>query len=159
MILSVIVAVSTNLVIGANNKLLWHISDDLKRFKSLTTGHTVIMGRKTFQSIGRALPNRTNIVISRNPDFTAEGCTVLQSLEQALRVCCNQDEVFIMGGGQIYRQALPLAQKIYLTKVHKEFEGDTFFPEISPEQWRIVAQQPAIATDGLKYTFIDFERI
>lgn len=159
MTISVIVAIAQNNVIGANNQLLWHISADLKRFKALTTGHTVIMGRKTYQSIGRPLPNRKNIVISRNASFIAEGCTVCTSLNEAIKLCANETEVFIMGGGEIYRQALPLANKLYLTKVHGSYNGDTFFPEIDTNKWCIILEQQGTPTaEGLEYTFIDLER-
>lgn len=158
--LSIIVAVAQNNVIGGNNSLLWHISADLKRFKALTTGHTVIMGRKTYESIGRPLPKRNNLIISNNRDFRAEGCTVFHSLDAALAHCANDDEVFVMGGGQIYRLALPKANKIYLTRVHRNFEGDTHFPNINPSEWRVTHEQPGVPNDeGLEYTFVDLERI
>ena len=159
MIISIIVAIAHNNVIGANNRLLWHIPEDLKRFKALTTNHTVIMGRKTYQSIGRPLPNRKNIVISRNVSFKAEGCEVLASLEQALQRCGNEDEVFIMGGGEIYRQALPKANRLYLTKIEQTYMGDTFFPEFNQHDWRMVQEHKGTPKDGEpSYTFINMER-
>ncbi len=127
--MNIIVAVAENNVIGCHNKLIWHISEDLKRFKRLTTGHPIIMGRKTYDSIGRALPNRLNVVISRNADLKIEGCEVVGSLDEALKLTEGQDP-FVIGGGEIYRQALPLATKLYLTKVYQSPEGDTHFPEI-----------------------------
>lgn len=159
--ISIIVAIAENNVIGANNQLIWHISDDLKRFKALTTGHCVVMGRKTFESIGKPLPKRTNIVISRNKDLVIDGCTVVSSLENAISACGKDDEMFIIGGGELYRQALPLAQKLYITWVHKKFNGDTFFPEIDFSQWREVLREKGkpTETDGLEYTFINYERI
>ncbi|HZJ73905.1 MAG TPA: dihydrofolate reductase [Perlabentimonas sp.] len=159
--ISVIVAVADNNVIGANNQLIWRISNDLKRFKAITTGHSVIMGRKTFESIGRPLPKRHNIVVSRNKDLKIEGCTVVLSLQDALALCAQEDEVFVIGGGELYRQALPLASKLYLTRVHKVFDGDTFFPEISMDEWREVYTEKGKPTDadGLEYTFINLERI
>jgi dihydrofolate reductase len=158
--LSIIVAVAENNVIGANNQLIWHISDDLKRFKALTTGHCIVMGRKTFESIGKPLPKRTNIVVSRNKNLVIEGCTVSTSLQEAIAACPANQEVFIIGGGELYRQALPLAHKIYLTIVHRHFEGDTYFPEIDYSQWQVVASEKGkpTETDGLEYTFIDLER-
>lgn len=159
MVISLIVALAQNNVIGANNQLLWHISDDLKRFKALTTGHTVVMGRKTYQSIGRPLPNRKNVVISRNSSFVAEGCTICSSLDHALELCANDYEVFIIGGGQIYEQALPIASRLYLTKVHAKYTGDTYFPIINPCQWKTTSEENRESTDGLKYTFINMERI
>jgi dihydrofolate reductase len=141
--ISIIVAVAENWVIGGNNQLLWHISEDLKRFKSLTSGHSIIMGRKTFESIGRPLPNRKNV----------------NSLNEALEITEGEDEVFVVGGGELYRQALPLAKKIYLTKVHKNFEGDTTFPAINFNEWNLVLEQKGNPTaDGLGYTFLDYVR-
>lgn len=159
--ISVIVAVAENNVIGANNDLIWRIPDDLKRFKALTTGHSIIMGRKTFESIGRPLPKRQNIVVSRNQNLQIEGCTVVSSLQSAFALCAKESEVFVIGGGQLYRQALPLASKLYLTKVHKAFEGDTFFPDISMDEWREVYTEKGkpTDTDGLEFTFINLERI
>lgn len=156
--LSIIVAMAQNRAIGRDNQLLWHISADLRRFKAITMGHPVIMGRRTYQSIGRPLPGRLNIVVSRNPSFSAEGCTVAQSLEAALALCPAGDEVFVIGGGQIYAQALPLAQRMYITLVHSDMEADTFFPEFDPAQWRVVAEQAGGQADGLSFTFIDMER-
>jgi dihydrofolate reductase len=159
--LSIIVAIAENNVIGANNQLIWHISEDLKRFKALTTGHCVVMGRKTFESIGKPLPKRTNIVISRNRNLVIDGCTVVSSLEEAVGACGIDEEIFIIGGGELYRQALPLAKKLYITKVHREFVGDTFFPEIDYSQWSEVLREKGKPTenDGLEYTFVNYERI
>ncbi len=160
MIISIIVAVAENNVIGQGNKLIWHISEDLKRFKNLTTGHHILMGRKTFESIGKALPNRTNVVISRNKDFNAPGCIVVDSLQRALEISKDDEEVFIVGGGEIYRQALPITDKIYLTKVEAQFEGDTFFPPINPDEWRFEAiDKTEPQRDGeLEYSFINLVR-
>lgn len=159
--ISVIVAVAENNVIGANNQLIWRISDDLKRFKALTIGHSIIMGRKTFESIGRPLPKRHNIVVSRNKGLQIEGCTVVSSLKDALALCAQESVVFVIGGGELYRQALPMASKLYLTRVHKAFEGDTFFPEINMDEWKEVFTEKGkpTETDGLEYTFINLERI
>lgn len=157
--LSIIVAMAQNRAIGRDNQLLWHISTDLRRFKAITMGHTIIMGRRTYQSIGRPLPGRRNIVVSRNPSFSAEGCTVAQSLEAALALCPAGDEAFVIGGGQIYAQALPLAHRMYITLVHSDMEADTFFPEYDPAQWRVVAEQEDSQADGLAFTFIDMERL
>lgn len=135
MILSIIVAAAENNVIGGNNQLLWRLPDDMKRFKSITTGHTVVMGRKTFDSIGKALPGRRNIILSRNGRLCGEGCEVANSLEEALRLTAGEKEVFIIGGGEIYKQAWSKAGRIYLTRVHTEKEGDTFIPEIQAGEW------------------------
>jgi len=159
--LSIIVAVSENNVIGKNNQLIWRISEDLKRFKSLTMGHHIIMGRKTWESIGRPLPGRVNVVVSRNSDFSAEGVTVVDSLAKAIEFAKKDSELFVVGGGELYRQALPLAKKLYITRVHKEFEGDTFFPEIDDKVWRVESEEikkPA-EKDGLTYSFINYVRI
>lgn len=134
--LSAIVAASENNVIGKDNGLLWHLPDDLKHFKRTTKGHHIIAGRKTFESQGKPLPHRTNIVITRDPDYKAEGCIVVHSLEEALRAVRDDDEPFIIGGEQIYREALPKVDRIYLTRVHAEFEGDACFPELDREQWK-----------------------
>ncbi len=134
--LSMIVAAAENNAIGKDNKLLWHLPDDLKHFKQTTKGHHVIAGRKTFESQGRPLPHRTNIIITRNKNYRAQGCVIVNSLEEALKQVKNDDEPFIIGGENIYRLAMPKADRIYLTRVHAEFEADTFFPEINPEEWQ-----------------------
>jgi dihydrofolate reductase len=134
--LSMIVAAAENNAIGKDNKLLWHLPDDLKHFKRTTKGHHVIAGRKTFESQGRPLPHRTNIIVTRKKDYLAEGCIIVNSLEEALNQVKNDDEPFIIGGENIYRLAMPKADRIYLTRVHAEFEADTFFPEINPDEWQ-----------------------
>lgn len=151
--ISIIVAVAKNGVIGCHNRLIWHISEDLKRFKALTIGHPIIMGRKTFESIGRPLPGRTNIVVSRNTELKIDGVSVVGSIQEAIDMLPQEDEIFIIGGGQIYEQALPLTSKIYLTLVDQTPDGDTFFPEITQDEWREVKRTEA---DG--YAFIDYER-
>ena len=138
--LSLIVAASENNVIGSNNQLLWHLPDDLKHFKHTTQGHCVIGGRKTFESQGKPLPARTNIVITRNRHYKTEGCIVVHSLEEALEKARQDAEPFIIGGEQIYRLAMPLVDRIYLTRVHATFEGDTYFPEFDPAQWREISR-------------------
>ena len=138
--ISIIVAVARNGVIGGGNTLLWHISEDLKRFKALTTGHHVVMGRKTFESLGRPLPNRTNVVVTRQ-HIEIPGCTVAGSLEEALALFPAQEEVFVTGGGQIYAQALPLADRIYLTTVMRDYEGDTRFPDWNRSGWTEVFRE------------------
>lgn len=131
--ISLIAAIGKNRELGKNNKLLWNIPEDLKRFKELTMGHPVIMGRKTNESIGRPLPNRTNIVITRDKGYEQEGCLITHSLEEAIELAKTKDnnEIFIIGGGQIYEQAINIADKLYLTIVKGKFEADTFFPEYS----------------------------
>jgi dihydrofolate reductase len=153
----IIVAMSKNRVIGNNNELIWKLSSDLKRFKELTTGHPVVMGRKTYESIGRPLPNRRNIIITRNSEYEVEGCEVVSSLEEALLLSGN--DCFIIGGGEIYKQSLELADKIYLTLVHKDFEGDTQFPELSKE-WAIIDNKDfeADQKNEYNYSFIEYDR-
>lgn len=130
--ISLVVAMSENRVIGVENRLPWHIPEDLKRFKKITSGHPIVMGRKTFESIGRPLPNRTNIVITRQKDYRVEGVVTVFSLEEALEWAGRSpgsDEIFVIGGGEIFSQILPRAGRIYLTEVEWPFEGDAFFPE------------------------------
>lgn len=138
--ISIIVAVAENGVIGDRNRLLWHISEDLRRFKALTTGHPVVMGRKTCESLGRPLPNRRNVVISRQETQIA-GCEVVHSLDEALALFPADEEVFIIGGAQIYAAALPIADRFYLTRVGHAYEGDTRFPVWNPADWRLVASE------------------
>ncbi|HXH99978.1 MAG TPA: dihydrofolate reductase [Sphingobacteriaceae bacterium] len=130
MIISNVVVVDENLGIGKNNGLLVHFPADLKHFKRITTGHTVIMGRKTYDSVGKALPNRRNIVITRQKDYVLADAEVKHSLSEALDICKDENEVFVVGGAEIFKQALPESDKIYLTRIHKSFDADTFFPEI-----------------------------
>lgn len=137
--ISVIVAVAQNGVIGGGNTLLWYISEDLRRFKSITMGHPVIMGRRTFESVGRPLPGRTNVVVSRRENYTPEGVTVVRSLEEAFALFPQEEEIFVTGGGQIYAQAMPLADKLYLTTVEKDYDGDTRFPDWNRDEWRQVS--------------------
>lgn len=160
MILSIIVAAAENNVIGRDNNLIWHLSADLKRFKSLTTGGIVLMGRKTFESIGRPLPNRRNLVISRNPSYQAEGAEVFGSLEEALQVVREEQEVFIIGGGTLYRTLWEQADKLYLTLVHTVAEGDTVIPPVDPEQWEEICREDyeADARNEYPYSFIDYRK-
>ena len=155
--IKIIVAMSNNRVIGNNNKLIWKLSSDLKRFKELTTGQSVVMGRKTYESIGRPLPNRRNIIITRNLEYEVEGCETVSSLEEALLLTNN--DCFIIGGGEIYKQSLEVADKIYLTLVHKEFEGDTSFPELSKEWATINCEDfEADEKNEYNYSFIEYDR-
>jgi dihydrofolate reductase len=158
--LSLVVAVSKNNVIGGDNKLLWHLPADLKHFKNITYGHSIIMGRKTFESIGRALPGRRNIVVTRQEYFNAEGCTVVKSLQAAVDLCQDEKEVFIIGGAEVYRQAIHAADKIYLTRIYKAFEGDVFFPELSFSDWKLTKYQRFHADDSnhYEYSFAEYER-
>ena len=160
--LSIVVAYSSNHVIGKDNRLLWHLPDDLKRFKNLTMGHPMIMGRKTFESIGKPLPGRTSIIVTRDPHYRREGCLVVHSVEEAIGVAFELvPEVFVIGGAQIYERVLPMVQKIYLTEVHHFFEGDTFFPELNQNQWREIKREsfPADLRNPYAYDFVELERI
>ncbi|MDO8648527.1 MAG: dihydrofolate reductase [Candidatus Peregrinibacteria bacterium] len=163
MILSLIAAADEGNVIGKDNALLWRLPGDFARMKELTKGHTLIMGRKTHESIGRALPNRRNIVISRQEGIEFPGCEVTSSLEDALALAreSGDEEVFIFGGGEVYRQALPLAHRIYLTRVHAHFDGDAFFPELPQKEWLEIQSEPHDADDENPYahTFLVYERV
>jgi dihydrofolate reductase len=158
--ISLIVAVDAQNGIGKNNQLPWHLPADLKHFKTLTTGHSIIMGRKTFDSIGKALPNRRNIVISRQLKADNEGVETVRSLEQALQLCAAEDEIFIIGGAQIFKLALPLADTLYLTVIHHNFEADTFFPEIGGVDWIELESHTHLPDEKNKYsyTFIKYRK-
>lgn len=159
--ISIIVAVAENGVIGGGNTLLWHISEDLQRFKRITQGHPVIMGRKTFESLGRPLPNRHNVVVTRRRDYAPEGVTIVSSLEEAIAMFPPSEEIFITGGGQIYEQAMPLADKLYLTTVMHDYEGDTRFPEWDRSGWREVFREHHENGKNFPYPFeySDWERL
>lgn len=138
MTLTLIAAAAENNALGKDNQMIWHLPDDFKRFKQLTTGHYIIMGRKTFESFPKLLPNRTHVIITRQPDYTAEDCIVVNSLEEAIKACPQDEEVFIIGGGEIYKQSIAVADKIELTRVHGVSpEADAFFPEVDLSQWKI----------------------
>lgn len=159
--ISIIVAIAKNYAIGKNNELLWHISEDLKRFKRLTTGHQVIMGKRTYESLPvRPLKNRTNIVITDNPGEVFDGCITVYSIDEALAYCNEKEESFIIGGGSVYRQFLPLANKLYLTWVDKEFEADTFFPEIDFSEWKLSEKEEHFSEspNDFSYTFLIYEK-
>lgn len=155
-----IVAVSSNNVIGKNNNMLWHLSDDFKRFKELTTGHYIIMGRKTFESFPKPLPNRTHVIITRQVDYKKEGCIVVSSLEKAFQVIPNDEDAFVIGGGEIYKQSMDLVDELEITRVHANFEGDTIFPEIEEKDWLLVSQEyhPKDEKHAYDFTFQTFVR-
>lgn len=138
--ISIIVAVAENGVIGGNNTLLWHISEDLRHFKAITQGHPVIMGRKTYESLGRPLPNRTNVVVT-SQQAAIPGCTIVRSLEEALALFPAGEEVFVIGGAQLYAATLPLADRFYLTRVMHAYQGDTRFPEWDEQEWMLTDSQ------------------
>ena len=139
--ITIIAAAGENNELGKNNDLVWYLPDDFKRFKQLTTGHHIIMGRKTFESFPKPLPNRTHIVITRNKNYQKEGIIVISSIEEALEKAKEDSQPFIIGGGEIYKQSIPFADKIELTRVHGTFEADTFFPTFSKEHWTLVHQE------------------
>lgn len=161
--ISIIVATAENNVIGGDNKLLWHISEDLKRFKAITMGKTLIMGRKTFESLPGVLPGRKHIVITRDKEFNPqhEQVEVIHSIDEIInKYRDNSVEVLIIGGGEIYKQLLPYADKLYLTKVFKSFEGDTLFPEVNEMDWFVDFESEVITDEksNIKYQFIDYTR-
>ena len=159
MIVTIVVAIAENNAIGKNNHLLWYLPADLKHFKNITTGHTVIMGRKTYDSVGKPLPNRRNIIITRQ-DITIEGCEVVKSIEDALALCSTEEEVFIVGGAEIYRQSMHLTNRIDLTIVHQSFDADSFFPEINYDEWKETEREDHEPDEKnkLPYSFITLER-
>lgn len=159
--LSLIVAMAENGVIGREGALPWHLPADLRRFKTLTMGHPMVMGRKTFESIGRALPGRRSIVVSRNPEWQAEGVETVTSLEQALTLAAAEEEVFVIGGAEIFALALPRADRLYLTRVHAEIEGDVFFPKLDKSEWRTVSREDLAADEKNLYptSFEVWERV
>lgn len=155
-----IAAAAENNALGKDNQLLWHLPDDFKRFKQLTTGHHIIMGRKTFESFPKPLPNRTHVIVSRQKYDAPEGCIVVDSIEKAIEVCPENQDIFVIGGGEIYSLAMPLADKIDLTKVHATFEADTFFPEINLDDWKLAASKfhPKDEKHAYDFTFQQFIR-
>ena len=162
--ISLIVAASSNNAIGKDNAMLWHLPTDLKFFKNTTWGMPVVMGRKTFEAMGKALPGRTNIVVTSNKDWKGEGAVNVQNLEEAIRAAeaeTNAKEVFITGGGEIYNQTMKMANRIYMTRIHAEIEGDTFFPEIDPTEWKLVFSKEIKADEKNKYdmSFETWERV
>ena len=150
---TLIAAASENNIIGKDNKLIWRLSDDLKHFKELTKGHFVIMGRKTFESMPKALPNRTNVIITRKTDYKAENAIVVNSLEKALKVAESDNQPFVIGGGEIYKLSMEIADRIELTRVHTSIEGDTSFPEINLEKWQEVKNEKRLKDEKNEYDF------
>lgn len=160
MILSLIAALDKKSGIGKDNRLLWHLPADLKFFKKVTTGHTVIMGRNTYESIGKALPLRRNIVVTRQENYEAPGCEINEDLFDAIKSCSKEDEVFVLGGADIYRQAIQVADKLYLTRVDVVMEADTFFPEFSMSAWKLIHLEKHKADDknAYDYSFSVYQR-
>lgn len=158
MLISAIVALSENRAIGKNNQLPWHLPADLKHFKQITMGKAILMGRKTYQSIGRALPGRINIILTSDKNFQAENCVIIHSIEQALQI--TQDELCVIGGAEIYQQMLPYIQRIYMTVVHHVVDGDTYFPELNPAEWKEIEKtdHEADEKNNYAYRFLLLER-
>lgn len=159
--ISLIVAIAENNAIGKNNELLCHIPNDLKRFKKLTLGQCVVMGKRTWESLPRRpLPGRTNIVLTDNPTDCFECGITAFSIEDALQKCDHHQEIFIIGGGSVYRQFLPIADKLYITHIHKKFDADTFFPEIDPDTWEAFEKEEHIPDDitDFNYTYVTYKR-
>jgi dihydrofolate reductase len=155
---SIIVAMARGRVIGVRNTLPWHLPEDLKHFKALTLGHHIIMGRKTYESIGRPLPGRTTVIVSRDRDYRVPGCLSAPSIEAALESCGNDPEIFFVGGANLYAQALPLATRLYLTEIDLEVEGDAWFPEFERACWTETARDCRATEAGLAYCFLTLDR-
>jgi len=158
--ISIIAAVAENNALGKDNQLIWHLPADLKRFKKVTLNHHIIMGRKTFESLGKPLPNRTSIIITRNKNYQVEGCIVVNSLEQALEAAKTDENPYILGGAEIYKQALNIADELDLTFVHHKFEADAFFPKIDISVWKETSREDFKADEKNKYdySFVKFEK-
>jgi len=173
-VVALIAALAKNRVIGDQNKMPWHLPEDLRHFKATTLGRPVIMGRKTWESLGRALPGRENIVVSRNASYPAPGASVVTSLAAALALAAQslresatarettepaEPEIFVIGGGALYREALPLAERMYLTEIDAEYAGDTFFPEFSPQEWRESSRASHKTSEALSFAFVLYHRV
>jgi dihydrofolate reductase len=158
--LTIIAAVAKNNALGKNNDLIWHLPADLKRFKEITLGHHIIMGRKTFESLRKPLPNRTTIIITRNPDYVVPGCIVVNELEEAIEAAAKDENPFILGGAEIYKQAMSFADILDLTLVHEAFDGDAFFPVIDMSKWTEMSRQDFKADEKNKYdySFVQYKK-
>ena len=160
--LSIIVAIANNNVIGKDNKLIWHLPEDLKRFKEITSGKTIIMGRKTFESLGRVLPNRFHVVLTKNKDYQFQGeqVKIVYDVDEIKPYLTLEEEYFVIGGEAIYKMLMPLAQKLYITKIYEDFEGDTFFPEIDEREWKVIKKEKGIKNkkNPYEYEYIDYVR-
>lgn len=155
---SLIVAVANHHVIGVNNTLPWHLPEDLKRFRALTTGHHIIMGRKTYESLGRLLPGRTTVIVTRNKAYQVEGALIASSLEEAITLCKDDNEAFVIGGAELYKDALKLADKLYLTEIALQVEGDAFFPEFQISEWKETSREAHTSAQGLPFSYITYNR-
>lgn len=157
--LSLIAAMARNRAIGLANVLPWRLPEDLKHFKALTMGHHMIMGRKTYESLGRPLPGRTSVIVTRSPVFQAPGCIVVNSIDNAISACQGDDEIFFVGGAELYRQAIALADRLYLTEIQTDFPGDAFFPELGKLAWHEIERHIQRTEAGLEYHFVSYDRI
>jgi dihydrofolate reductase len=155
--LSVIAALARNRVIGRDNDLPWHLPEDLKRFRTLTMGHHIVMGRKTYESLGRLLPGRTTVIVTRNPDYNVPGAIVVHSLAAAVAACGDDPEIFLIGGAELYQQSLALAGRLYLTEIDAEFEGDAWFPQFSAADWQETARESHVSAEGLPFSYVTYE--
>ncbi len=151
--ITIIAAIGENNELGKNNDLLWHLPKDFKRFKEITSGHYIIMGRKTFESFPKPLPNRTHVIISRQKNYAPEGCIVVDSLEKAIAICPQNEDLFIIGGGEIYKQSINIVDRLDLTRVHENFDAEVFFPEIDLDIWKLESEEFHEKDDKHKYDF------
>jgi dihydrofolate reductase len=154
--LAIIAAIARNRVIGLDNQLPWRLSEDLKRFRALTTGHHIIMGRKTYESLGRLLPDRTTVIVTRNAEYQVAGALIAHSLEDAIRLCGADDTAFLIGGEELYRAGLPIADLMFLTEIDADFSGDAFFPAYDINRWHETYRESGLNADGLKYYFVNY---
>ena len=156
--LSTIVAIANNRVIGINNTLPWHLPEDLKRFRALTTGHHIIMGRKTYESLGRLLPGRTTVIVTRNQDYKVAGALVANSLQDAIAQSKGDDEAFLIGGAELYQDGLKLSDKLYITEIDLDVAGDAYFPEFDRSDWQEIAREAHVSEKGLKFSYVTYQR-
>lgn len=159
--ITLIAAAAENNALGKDNQLVWHLPDDFKRFKQITSGHYIIMGRKTFESFPKPLPNRTHVIITRQKNYKVDGCIVVNSIEDAIKACPKEEEVFIIGGADIYNQSIDFADKIELTRVHANFEADAFFPEINLNNWKLIFEEKHVQDEkhNFDFTFQTFVKV
>lgn len=149
----IIAAVSENNALGKDNDLVWHLPDDFKRFKQLTSGHYIVMGRKTFESFPKPLPNRTHVIVTRQKNYSPEGCLIANTLHEALQLCPKNEDTYIIGGGEIYKQSMTIADVLEITRVHHTFKADTFFPEIDTSIWKLTTEEFHTKDDKHNYSF------
>jgi dihydrofolate reductase len=158
--ITLIAAIGKNNELGKDNQLIWHLPNDFKRFKAITTGHYIVMGRKTFESFPKPLPNRTHVIITRQKNYISENCIVVNSIEDAIATCPKDETIFVIGGGEIYKQSIKIADKLEITRVHHTFEADTFFPEINMEEWELIFEEyhPKDEKHNFDFTFLTYSR-